>query len=123
MGQGGAHWEMQTAPPPQLDFASTVQAVRRLVRSRDLLISVGRWARLSYRTLFWDCREGYLWRYSIESHDPRVFRLLGRVLAGLIVPSDYQALIDTNLEIQTVLWSNLPDFAAMRVFAFLNRGG
>ena len=114
---------MQAVPSLPLDFASVVITVGRLVRRRSFLLLVGRWARLSYRVLFWGYRLHYLWRYSIRSHDPRIFQLLGKVLAGLIVPSDWQDLIDITLEIRSVLADNLPDFAATRIISFLGRGG
>ena len=110
-----------------MDYTSVLVLVCRLVRRRSRLLAVGRWARLSYRVLFSGYGTHYFWRYSLASHNPGVFRLLGRVLAGLIVPlfarERQQAQTDINTEIRLILSANLPDFAAARISSFLGRGG
>ena len=114
---------MQADLPPTLpNWAAVVPVVGHLVRERSLLIVVGRWARITYRCLLSGYQYQYYTRYNIVSHNPRVFQLLGRVLAGLLVPSDWQALVTLNQEVQAALFEFLPDYAATRIVAFLGRG-
>ena len=109
-------------PPTPPNWVAVVPIVGNLLRERNLLIAAGRWARLTYRRLLSGYQDQYYCRYNIASHNPRVFRLLGRVLAGLLVPSDWQALVVLNQEIQSTLFELLPDYAASRVVAYLGRG-
>ena len=112
---------MPDPPPPPPTFASAVASARCLVQQRTLLLVVGRWSRLSYRTLYWGYQQNYLQRYSARTVDPRIIQLLGQVLAGILVPADWEDYIELNQSIRLAL-EDLPDFAATRILAFVGRG-